>query len=103
VIINTNQNLSDEDIENLFVTAIEGGINYWAMVDVYRPSSVYAKVYAYEEDKFYVIDREVIIKGVQLIASQKDNFNLTEFIENHDANDADWVVQLGLFGELTYS
>lgn len=114
---------------DLFTTAIEGGINYWAEVEGYRCSLDGTKE---DLDGFYAtitrsegdwdgekrIDIEVIDRGLALFRQQVsdgkigypgggDYFEQLVVADQSDGDDGDYdacgadcVVQLGLFGEV---
>ncbi len=117
---------------DLFVTAIEGGINYWFDVRAYRWMDdhkndnlfgFYAKGYTWEdthlEREMKMIDRETMLKGIGLILSLSDEeLSLhgkyrdrirncvaaggVDKVPDYDADDADHVVQVGMFGKVIY-
>ena len=112
-------------LSDVFTIALEGGIDYWAVVTQYHHS---------EEDKedldFYAIvsdccegdetfpdsriDKNIIRKGINEIINNK-NLKISETIRARikeasrfnnagliDAGDADCIIQVGLFGELVF-
>jgi hypothetical protein len=100
---------------DLFITALEGGIGYWAKASEYDPEAVdfYATVYDVEDDEWFRIDAKIIAKGYRLATSEwrnriawstdKPPVVITEDTDwDFDAGDADVIVQLGLFGEVVY-
>lgn len=114
---------------DLFTTALEGGINYWSECGTYRPwkadgtedyDGFHAVIYDAEDDSIEIgplhINRDVIARGYNhAITSHKDKVRWSsgqrppyvvteESRENwdFDADDADAIVQLGLFGEVRY-
>jgi hypothetical protein len=103
-----------EFINDVFVTALEGGINYWAAVDVYRPSRTMAIIRDTDRDNApYTINAAVIRRGINLIVH--DNINICDDIAKavvwgnarNDAGDidavvADCIIQAGLFDEVIY-
>ncbi|MFD4858373.1 hypothetical protein [Streptomyces atratus] len=113
---------SDKILQDIFHTALEGGIGYWSTCSEYKwenlaPSEVYAVVHDSEdEDKEYRITIETIRQGLRKIVSDEVKYNLgedgavqqlaigilTEEDYDYDAGDADNIVQAGLFGELVY-
>lgn len=120
---------SDERKEfffDIFVTALEGGIDYWACAseyhwgksDNYDLDGFYAMVSDAEEDDTFPdnsrIDIDVIAKGVNKIVNDdtvKINSeirktikvaNITNDAGLIDANAADCIVQVGLLGELVF-
>ena len=130
--------MKKQDIElDVFTTAIEGGINYWAEIVAYKWDR--AKWYAEIIERGagpdstpgrHRIDREVIRRGMQVLASETDEsreanridhgslhaklsfalatvvasgFTMIGALEDLlDADTADMVVQAGLFGEVVY-
>ena len=113
----------------VFVTALEGGVNYWARVGRYRPGwyegtnereledyrNFHALVRCDEDDSGEVhrIDVNTIARGIGLIKKNKIKINSTirDWIvvddndnegSNIDADAADCIVQAGLFGEIIY-
>jgi len=118
----------------VFITAIEGGITYWCSVKSYRwAKSGAGEDYTDDIDNFravviddqdgteYVIDAEVIAKGLNALANgtatsggqplNRDGHlyrlacKLNGFGGNevdYDAGDADNIVQAGLFNDIVY-
>lgn len=128
---------------NLFVTALEGGINYWASADEYRwwkeeaaaspgtrhraadVTGFVAHIRDVEDEdddnpdgKPYVIDAKLIRRGLSKLTAMKLDelpfvyaarelrtvWHSGRDIEDldFDAETADMVVQLGLFGKVIY-
>lgn len=115
----------DQLIHDIFVTAIEGGVNYWASVSNYKWSTGdgstedlegFSCILHDEEDEDaepYAIDRAVIRRGYRLAASKEWRNRIRWSSENPplivdedgwdvDAGDADNILQLGIFGEIVY-
>lgn len=116
----------NEFLFDVFVTAIEGGVNYWARVSDYRckghdnDGAFSAKLNPAEPDDFdaQVVDIDVISKGIglfvkwmgtppvfgpdhyfhQFVAANRTNGDDGDY----DAEVADMIVQFGLFGEVVY-
>lgn len=122
---------TDQLFIDLFTTAMEGGINYWSwtaeyhwMCDDDEAGADFDGFYAVirdieaedEADERLRIDRDVIARGYNhAITSHKDKvrwssgqrppYVVTEESReawDFDADDADAIVQLGLFGEVRY-
>lgn len=106
---------STRECGDLAITAAEGGIGYWAVIDTYRPSRWDALEVA-DDFVFYSIvdgDREfeaihvtpaLILRGVRLMTGAgwlriDADMELGEL----DAAEADAIIQYGAFGELVYS
>jgi hypothetical protein len=110
---------------DVFITALEGGINYWAMVHKYKHQNpnggedlngFSATVSDVEEDGPLVtfeINKETIIKGFSMIMDPEFKIanDLREDISNAikekdgsyiDASGADAVVQAGIFDEIVF-
>ena len=110
---------------DVFVTALEGGIGYWAVAEEYHHSKedkedlegFFAKVSDCEGNTFpdnLRIDKDVIVKGLNKIVNDND-LKISETIRERikesnrlndagliDADDADCIVQVGLLGELVF-
>lgn len=113
----------------IFITGIEGGINYWFDVTKYRWRTPTGKddLYGFyakghdrenEETKEVTINRETILKGITMVCGDDDvglskrwrdsiksaivSYDETDYLDM-DADDADHVLQIGIFGEVTYS
>lgn len=119
-------------LADIFTTAIEGGIDYWAAISKYYwqkdgkadLDGFYAIVSDCEGDDLDIesdavpkdsrIDIEVIARGLDKICMNpavKINSNLRQLIReanrendasNIDAEGADCIVQVGLLGELVF-
>ena len=125
----TDQRFMDQALHDVFVTAIEGGVNYWAQVDMYR----WAKPDRTEDLEGFMavlidtecgdgscerqtVNREVVARGWALAAGEAGSrlgWSIAQPpAELHDeeayddldldAGDADMIVQFGLFGEVVY-
>jgi hypothetical protein len=106
--------------ESIHVTACEGGINYWAELQTYDFRGTSTVTDMEDENASYDITAEVIAKGVQRIVSGEVKISpsirlsiIREVMEaasggesdggcGCDANEADCIVQAGLFGEIVY-
>jgi hypothetical protein len=99
-------------LADIICTAVEGGINFWAAVSVYKwdglpPREWHAVVHRLKDDETdYVdaglkldIDGELVnttmLKGIR--AADKEND--AAYIDSYDASA---IVQAGLFGEVIY-
>ena len=111
-----------------FVTALESGVGYWCRINSYRPGwapdmgeRTERQVRDYEnfraeiecEYDCYLVDADVIEKGIEALKNGKARVNTTLLgwivdgdNENNggyiDATAADCIVQAGLFGEVIY-
>ncbi len=107
---------SPTDYADLFVAAIEGGINYWAEVETYRhwfadlensgdPGQDYAKAIIIEDETrtaFTVDSRSENWHTAVAKAADYFGMSVAAFIEDHDAGSGDVVMQFALFGEVVY-
>ena len=115
--------VTDEDIDGIMASALEGGINYWCeRVDVVGE---YLGEYAseqisrggslvlvpFDEDETKAIDKASILNGLKMylespekpydiIDSKNDIDEINPF--NIDASVSDMIVQYAAFGELVY-
>lgn len=117
----------NEVLHDIFTTAMEGGVNYWASVTEYGWScgdghtpdtrEYHADIRDLEDDnKLHHIGRHVMAHGYKLATTthrdriawssgEKPPLVITEDYDDewdYDASDADCIVQLGLFGEVVY-
>jgi len=99
----------EERLSEVFVTACEGGINYWAQVDEYDWTAPGTAVLSYENeqgepDKRYITSGLVVVAaGLQRAAER----GLTDTVDrvhsgDYDAADADAIIQLAVFDDVIY-
>jgi hypothetical protein len=120
--------IHDNDIENIIITALEGGIGYWGCLlnegkefdDFYKDTKglttsqfvaglilnqksvvLYDTELDFNEAEKWELNLFKLLNGIKLyiINSKQINFPL---IDNLDANMADSIIQYALFGELVY-
>ena len=125
--ISISQNISLEHFEEIIVTALEGGSNYWYSLSpndfednlegkkeeplssriaktLYNDPKFQMKVYDVEEDNFElgIVSQESMLKAIE-IAYEKYNWVYEDLIQgNGDADTADALFQLATLGELVY-
>jgi len=114
--------LSDKEVVNIYTTALEGGIGYWAVCDEYKwqhlyedwdndivkpldPDQVLVVLSDTEENDFENVELTPakIRAGAKLLIEQFPH--MYQIVDNEfhvDADGADLIVQLGLFGEVVY-
>ena len=111
--------LTQEDIDDIVCTALEGGINYWcrkaevvdddyygeyASEQVSRGGSL--RLYDREEKKTYILTLEKLLNGIKLyLEDYYDSYCIVDGkIETSmvDAPASDCMVQYAVFGELVY-
>lgn len=110
--------ITQQDIDNLMCTALEGGINYWCREakvvgeflgeygseQISRGGSLLLR--DAETDERWELTLEKFLKGIELYIKEDgrvmiDDFKLMDYGEL-DAGDADCIVQYALFGKLVY-
>ena len=118
---------STQDINDLVVTALEGGINYWCrkaemlrdkvthmfvgISDEDQDKIQYASdvigyggtlvLYDAESSDKWELTPEKFIKGIKMHCEEMA-INPANLIDNHDAGDADAILQYALFDEITF-
>ena len=110
---------SATDYADLFVAAVEGGINYWAYTDEYDwqfvdlsrnvedldPKDDYAmaRITEQETGESQIVDSRSE-KWHNAVANAASYFNqsIQDFIEDHDASSGDVAMQFAMFGEIIY-
>lgn len=118
--INLKIEVTDEDIDDIMTTALEGGITYWcnkaevegkylgeyASEQIARGGTL--KLYPADEDKTYTLTLEKLLKGIEQ-AIEEEYFLSYEWwgvsgidTMNVDADVADVIIQLALFGTIVY-
>ena len=117
---------TDEDMENIMVTALEGGIGYWACLDneetespkwgdwSKQPKDMPTAIYAWhilrdggtlhfldEEDESaeYFLDLDSLLRGITIAI---ENGELDQGLDSLDADVADHVIQYGIFGDVEF-
>ena len=124
--ITTTHTFSKEDISDLIVTALEGGINYWCRKAKIKLDTEgnYFNVPKEDQDKViyasdaisyggtlilfdaestdkWELNLENVQKGIQMHC-EKRNIAPSALMDVHDAGDADCIVQYAVFNELTF-
>lgn len=112
--------LTQQDIDDIMVAALEGGINYWcdeAAVEGGEYLGKYASdqisrggtllLHDTDEDAYRKLDLEKLLKGFKLwLENGGDQYGAVQGHEvdccNIDAGCADEIVQYALFGEVVY-
>ena len=112
--------LTQQDIDDIMVAALEGGINYWCD-EAAEEGGEYLGKYASDqisrggtlllhdtdEDAYRKLDLEKFLKGFKLwLENGGDQYGAVQGHEvdccNIDAGCADEIVQYALFGEVVY-
>lgn len=120
--VQITKEFTDEEMEDIVVTALEGGIGYWACLDNTtpefkdEPKDTPTAVWCWhllkkgkgirfidaedtEEGETWWLTLPMLLNGIKL-SSEKGYWNGD--IDTMDANDADIVFQLSMFGEIVY-
>jgi hypothetical protein len=116
--------LAEEDIDDIMISALEGGVVYWA--DAAKVDGSYLGEYASEQishggklkfhliealendKRWYVLDRDKFLKGFKMwIESCDDTYGVIDNVGsvdcgNIDSRCADEIVQYALFGKLVF-
>ena len=111
----------EQYLDDVLTTAIEGGIDYWVdewiEIDLDRSGNSssdwryrFATFVDIEGDT-YTINHDTIAKGLGIVTRRNAEHDKELILNNrtngddgdHDALDADKVVQFALFGELVYA
>lgn len=104
----TKQTVTDEEIDDIMTTALEGGITYWcdqAITDVDLEDNYLSemltkgatiKLHDAEEDKWHELTLEKLLKAMG------ETYFIVDMYDAEDAEDADQVVQHAIFGEAIY-
>jgi hypothetical protein len=106
--------VSSEFLSDVKITALEGGINYWAKVLSYNKYSREHLIQDLESNDKWYISNAVIFKGLNRILSNP-KFQIASRIKQYilngvmekdsghiDAEAADCIVQAGLFNEIVF-
>ena len=108
------------DVDDIMVCALEGGINYWcssaevvedeyygeyASDQISRGGSL--RLYDSEDDEEYILTLDKFLKGIKLAVNDgygKDWFGDDGWLDtmNIDGEAADVIVQMALFGEVVF-
>ena len=112
--------LTQQDIDDIMVAALEGGINYWCDEAAVEGGEYLGKyvsdqistggtllLHDTDEDAYRKLDLEKFLKGFKLwLENGGDQYGAVQGHEvdccNIDAGCADEIVQYALFGEVVY-
>ena len=111
-------NLTQQDIDDIKVTALEGGINYWcgraevvgemlgdyASEQISRGGSLI--LHDAESPDKWELTRDMFLKGVELYFKESHWITVEDYafvdLGGMDAEDADCIIQYALFGKLVF-
>lgn len=110
-------NISEQDLEDLVITAFEGGINYWCgsveIVDETTYSGMLAsEVLAKhggelilndcESDDHWSLTRDNLLKAIPAVMTHFGYGTVREIIDEHDVEVADVLIQYALFDKIVF-
>jgi len=115
-IIKFEAKVTPEQMSDLMVTALEGGINYWCgkvkkldepLDDDEYLSDVIGrggrlKLYDAESDDTWILDQEMFLKGLKMYMIKNGYLSVEDLIDGHDAETADCIIQYAIFDEITF-
>ena len=110
--------ITNENINDLMVCALEGGINYWCgRVKITKlpkdcgediiASDVISRggeltLYDAESDDKWILRKENFLKGIEKTMVWGDFKSIEDLIDNHDAETADVLLQYALFDDIVF-
>ena len=116
--IEMDVNLTPQDIDDIMVTALEGGINYWCrraevvgeMLGSYASEQISRGgsliLHDAESSDKWELTREKFLKGVALFFKENSWLQVEDYafvdLGSMDADCADCIIQYALFGELVF-
>lgn len=114
--------VTQEDIDDIMVSALEGGINYWcstakvegkylgeyASEQISRGGRIW--LYDTEEDKVWPLTKEMLLAGIRKYAEQPKHSDIFEVMDHElhidcgmvDAEVADSIIQYAIFSDVIY-
>lgn len=111
-------NIEDQHIDDLMVTALEGGINYWCRqvrvikfpegIDDIIASDVISKGGelklwdAEDDEETWILTLEMFLEGIKMYCIANGETNMDDLMDNHDACTADQIMQYALFKEIVF-
>ena len=99
--------VSEQDLKDLLVAGVEGGINYWAFVRNYDPDAGTVDVIEIEaSEEGGAIERTVAYEDLREPLSRlaaELNQTPEEVFEDHDAATGDVLIQMAVLGSVIYA
>lgn len=105
--------ITQQDIDDIMSTALEGGINYWCCKAEVLESQYYGeyasdqisrggslRLYDAESDDTWVLNLDNLMSGI--IKAIESGYVSSDDLDDWDAADADAAVQCALFGDLVF-
>ncbi len=109
--ITVKKTFSASNIDDIICTALEGGINYWAISAKPKNGDYKGADYASDciskggtimvktdDGKLHELNLETLKKGIELYAEKEGS----DFLDDLDSSGADCIIQYALFGEIVY-
>jgi len=113
-----SKQISNFDIHDLMVAALEGGINYWCNEvrikeypsdikdgEVMEASEIISrggKLELSDDDEVWELDKVKFLKGLKKVMVWGDFDNVEDLMEVHDAETVDVLIQYALFDEIVF-
>ena len=121
-------NFTSEEISDLIIGALEGGINYWCgkvilvkdrfdkIFKGVKPEDQEKVQYASdliglggelilvgidEPEERWVLTKEEVLEGIKMYCEEND-ITEEELMDNYDADSCDQIIQYGLFGKIFF-
>lgn len=108
--------LSSQDIDDLMVTALEGGINYWCGKAIMNEPEKFKGKFASdvislggtltlcdaESDDKWELTLEKFMNGIKYVVERFGYTDAEDLMDNQDADTADLIVQYALFNEIVF-
>lgn len=119
VTVTTESEINPDEINDIMVAALEGGINYWCdKVKIVKNSDAYnlnedkiryasdvlgygGELIMFFDGEQKVLNQEMILNGITMYC-ESNGVSYEDMYENHDADTADHIVQYALFNEIVY-
>lgn len=102
----TTVQITNEDIDDIMVTAFEGGINHWCervYVNDWLGAKFASELIALGGTVHLKVDDEYETRTLTRDKLLQALVAMPEFdLEDYDANDADNLIQTAVFGEVVY-
>ena len=115
--ITKKHEITNEEISDLIVTALDGGINYWCGGVTVKQQPIFNWTFANEvialngilelvdsenTDEKWELTQEKFIKGLIKTMEHYDYNTVSILMDNHDAEVADVLIQYALFDEIVF-
>jgi len=106
--------IKEEHIDDLMVTALEGGINYWCsdvfIIDNPNKCSFASEVVAYGgeiklitfEGVEFKLNRDLVVQGIKKAMEHFEYDSFNNLMNEHDAITADVIIQFTLFDKIVF-